>query len=418
MENISRRDFLISTLKLCGCCVAAYGLSSPKLVLAQTPQGSGKILVLINFFGGIDGLNWIVPYNNQTYYDRRPTIAIPQGEVLRLNNEIGLHPSWSLLHQSIVAEGRLAVIQQVGYPNANHSHFESQDIWSFGRRSVNNPDARGWIGRLADLYFDSNYDVIGMGVSQRVDFQANNSTSRPLVVNSLRDFGFQNDWKSWNDNPFRSQTAESNAFADTQASGLKTKVQQSFQAIYGSQAQLRQIDEDYTSTIQYPGNSLGTSLREISKVIQSGIGTQLFYTGIGGWDTHSNQLSTMNQNLLGVSQAVSAFIQDVKLMGKWDQVCLAFFSEFGRNCFENGTNGTDHGHGNPMVIMGGGVNGGVYGPTPSTQDLQREDLGYYIDYRSVFKSIIRSHLGLDPNPVFDEPIPIAEPDLPIWKNLP
>lgn len=414
MSKITRRDFLISSLKLCGCCAAAYGALGPKLVFAQSPQGTGKILVLINFFGGIDGLNWIIPYNNQIYYDRRPTIAIPQSSVLPLTNEVGLHPAWSLLHQSVFNENNAAIIQQVGYPNANHSHFESQDIWSLGRRADNNTDGRGWIGRLSDLYFDSNYDVIGMGVSQRIDFQANNSVSRPLVVNSLRDFGFENDWQSWNDNPFRSQTAEINAFTNPSQQNLQNKVQQSFRAIYASQEQLRQIDADYSSTIQYPGNSLGTSLQEIAKVIQSGIGTQLFYTGIGGWDTHSGEINTINQNLLGVSQAVSAFIQDLKLMGKWNQVCVAFFSEFGRNCFENGTGGTDHGHGNPMVVMGGDVKGGVYGPTPSAQDLSQDDVGYYIDYRSVFKKIIRSHFDLDPNPVFDEPVPIAEPDLPIF----
>lgn len=103
-------------------------------------------------------------------------------------------------------------------------------------------------------------------------------------------------------------------------------------------------------------------------------------------------------------------------MGKWDKVCLTFFSEFGRNCFENGSAGTDHGHGNPMVVMGGSVNGGVYGATPSAQDLQNDDVGYYIDNRSVFKTIIRNHLGLDPDPVFDEPVPIAEPNLGIFAN--
>ena len=416
-QSMSRREFLSSGAKLglgAACCAAAWGGLGSNLVFAQSPQGSGKILVLINFFGGIDGLNWIVPYNNQVYYDRRPNIGIQPNNLLILNNEVGLHPAWAPLYNTVVQESRMAIIQQVGYPNANHSHFESQDIWSLGRRSSSPADERGWIGRLSDLYFDSNYDVVGVGVSQRPDFTANRPGARPIVVNSLRDFGFQQDYYSGPDNGFRAAVAEQNAFDSTNASGLPGVVQESMRKIYSVAQQLRQIDADYTSPITYPNSSLGGSLREIAKLIRSNIGTQVFYTGQGGWDTHSDELTALNGNLGTVANAVDAFIRDLKNMGKWDQVCIGFFSEFGRNCFENGTRGTDHGHGNSMVLIGGDVRGGVYGPTPSAADLSRDDVGYYIDFRSVFKSTIRNHLGLNPDPVFDEPVPIVEPNLPLF----
>ncbi len=416
-QSMSRREFLSSGAKLglgAACCAAAWGGLGSNLVFAQSPQGSGKILVLINFFGGIDGLNWVVPYNNQVYYDRRPNIGIRPNNLLILNNEVGLHQAWAPLYNSVVQESRMAIIQQVGYPNANHSHFESQDIWSLGRRSSSPEDERGWIGRLADLYFDSNYDVVGVGVSQRSDFNANRPGARPIVVNSLRDFGFQQDYYAGPDNGFRNTVSEQNAFDPNNASGLQGVVQESMRKIYSVAQQLRQIDADYTSSVTYPNSSLGGSLKEIAKLIRSNIGTQVFYTGQGGWDTHSDELNALSGNLGTVANAVDAFIRDLKAMGKWDKVCIGFFSEFGRNCFENGTRGTDHGHGNSMVLIGGGVRGGVYGPTPSAADLRRDDVGYYIDFRSVFKSTIRNHLGLNPDPVFDEPVPIVEPNLPLF----
>ncbi|MFN8390673.1 MAG: DUF1501 domain-containing protein [Bdellovibrionota bacterium] len=415
-RRMNRREFLrFSKRAACvACSAAAFGSLGNNLVLAQTLQGTGRALVLVNLFGGIDGLNWIVPYSRSVYYDRRPTIAVPANVVLPLNNEVGLHPSWSALHAGVHQAGQLAVVQQVGYPDANHSHFESQDIWSFGRRVESRGDERGWIGRLADQYFDSNFDVIGVGVSQRIDFQSLRADARPVVVNTLQEFGFQTDYLSGPDNAFRSQVAELNAFADPPASGLRGRVQETSKKIYSVAQQLRQIDQDYHGSATYPGIPLGTSLHEIAKLIQSQIGTQVFYTGIGGWDTHSDESEALAGNLGGVAAAVNAFVQDVRAMGKWDDVCIVFFSEFGRNCYENGSGGTDHGHGNNMVLMGGRVRGGVYGPTPSNTDLRGEDVGYAIDFRSVFKTAIRQHLGLDPDPVFDEPVPIVQPYLPLF----
>ena len=256
--------------------------------------------------------------------------------------------------------------------------------------------------------------MIGIGVSQRPDFQSSSATARPVVVNSLGEFGFESDYMSGKDNNFRSEIAELNAFADPLAPGIKGRVQQTTQKVYAVAQQLRQISTDYSSTVQYPANTLGNSLKEIAKLIQSNVGTQVLYTGVGGWDTHSNELASMAGNLTGVSAACDAFIQDVKAMGKWNDVCIAFFSEFGRNTYENGSEGTDHGHGNNMVLLGGRVRGGVYGPTPSTSDLQQDDVGYQIDFRSVFKVAIRDHLGLDPGPVFDEPVPIPQENLPLF----
>jgi uncharacterized protein (DUF1501 family) len=415
MKRMSRREFLSLSLKAAACCAAAYGSLGSRLVFAQSPEGSGKILVLINFFGGIDGLNWIVPYGNSVYYDRRPTIGIPAHTVLPLDGQMGLNPNWNLLHKTVVSDRQFAVIQQVGYPNGTRSHFESQDVWSLGRRNPLRNDDRGWIGRLADLYFDSNYDVVGMGVSPRFDFEVRRPEVRPLVVNSLQNLDFHKDWRSNKDNDFRREIAEQNAFSRPDQTGLQGKVQQSLRALHASTEQLRQINADYRSSIHYPTTPLGNALREIAKIIQSNIGTQVYYTGINGWDTHANELQAMNANLANSAEAIDAFIRDLKMMGKWDKVCLGLFSEFGRKCFENGSFGTDHGHGNSMVLMGGQVRGGIYGPTPSAEDLRRDDLDYYIDFRSVFKTIVRSHFGLDPNPIFDEPIPIAEPSLPLFS---
>ena len=411
---MSRREFLVKAAKASAsvaCCSAAWGSLGNNIAYAASPQGTGKTLILVNFFGGIDGLSLFVPFNNQVYYDRRPNIAIPANQVLNVGSGLGLHPSWQALHSSVFFEGRLATVQQVGYPDANQSHFESQDIWSMGRRQLNTRDPRGWLGRLADTYFDSNYDIFGMGVSSRSDFLTNSATARPIVVNNLQEFGISWDWYSGKDGELRQEIATLNAYTEANASPLRGLVKGSLKTIYQVADQLREIDNQFEPAVTYPGNGLGSNLSQIAKLIRSNMGSQIFYTGVGGWDTHSDQADSIAGSLGGVSAAVDAFVRDIKIAGKWNDVCLVFFSEFGRNCFENGSGGTDHGHGNSMVLIGGNVAGGVYGPVPSASDLNKEYLDYYVDYRAVFKSVVRDHLGLDPAPVFDEQIPMNDANL-------
>ncbi len=422
-KNHSRRDFISGVGKgalALACSSSAFGLLGRSIANASTLQGTGKTLILVNFFGGIDGLNIVVPYNNQIYYDRRPTIAVPASQLNIINNEVGLNKNLTRLYNRLNASGKLALIQQVGYPNPNGSHFESQDIWSLGRRDVSRQDPRGWLGRLADEYFDSNFDMFGIGVSNKIDFLTNKPQVRPIIVNSLEDMGITWDWYSDADNNHRKEVAKLNATIQSSDDALKNpnqlSLKQSLKTFHYVGEDLKQISTNYRSTVTYPeGNYFGGSLREIAKMMQAGRGTQVFYTGIGGWDTHSEQAGSFNGQLDRVDQAFDALISDLVAMGKWQDTAIVCFSEFGRNCFENGSNGTDHGHGNSMLVFGGGVKGGVYGPTPSADDLRQESLGYYLDFRSVFKAAVSGHLGLNPGPVFDELIPAYDVPLDLFS---
>jgi len=411
-KKLTRRQFIKQAAKLAvgsACCAASYGKFGAPLCYAQSAEGNGRILVLINLAGGIDGLNWVVPYTNSVYYSRRPDIAVPAAEVLTIDSELGFHPSWQALYDSVWTANDMAVIQQVGYPNADFSHFASQDIWTLGRRAADPQDARGWLGRLADIYFNSSTNVFGIGVEFQNDFLTDREEVRPIVVEGLSDFSFRrNDWMEAEnlarDKVISSILSSNNSSAEfTRAAAVSTR------KIYQAVPQVDAVRLGYSSSVTYPDNNLGNQLRDVAKVIQGDLGTSVFYTDVGGWDHHSGQLGDFGTRLLGVAEAADAFVSDVKAIGRWNDVCLVFFSEFGRNCYQNDSVGTDHGHGNNLVLMGGRVNSGLYGLAPTTTDLSQEYLDYDIDFRSVLKAVIRDHLGLDPDPVFTEVI--AEKDV-------
>jgi uncharacterized protein (DUF1501 family) len=311
-KEVTRRKFLELMGKsalCCACSSAAFGALGNNYARASTLQGTGKILVLINFFGGIDGLSVAVPFQNQIYYDRRPNIRVLPESLLSLNSSLGLNSALKKTYDLTHPQGNLAIIQQVGYPNANQSHFESQDIWSLGRRDLGTQDARGWLGRLADEYFDSNYDMLGVGVSNKIDFSTNRSVARPIIFNSLEEVTLSWDWYSDADNYHRKEVSKKNSLIPSESNSLQEKVKQSMRTFHYVGEDLSNISKAYSSSVVYPENNyFGFQLREIAKVIQANKGTQVFYTGIGGWDTHSGQQEQFQGKLGGIDAALEAFI--------------------------------------------------------------------------------------------------------------
>lgn len=407
-RKISRRQFMkeaASLGALSACSLGAWGRLGNRIAHAQSMNGNGNTLIILNLFGGIDGLNWIIPYSNGVYYDRRPTIAIPEAQVLDLNGSLGFHPSWALMHD-IWSDNDIAVIQQVGYPDANFSHFESQDIWSAGKRSIKGAaDQRGWLGRLVDTYFpQDSYKMFGVGVSYQSDFQTN-VAPKPIILESLGEYSYQDDYSAGPDNQYRQQLAQNHFNSISSGQSNRAQLQSAMQAMHPSVNVMEGLESGYSSSVVYPeDNYLARKLNDVAKIVTGSIGSQVIYTGLAGWDTHDEQSSFFGQQLLNVSTALNAFITDLKLSGQWNKTTIVLSSEFGRNTFENGGRGTDHGHGNSMVVMGGNVNGGIYGPTPTTADLNMDYLDYAIDFRSVYKAVVRDHLGLNPDPVFSETI--------------
>lgn len=402
MKHISRRDFLKGSLAATACCAAAHGPFGSRPVYAQSLGGNGRTAVFINQFGGNDALNsFAIPYTASSYYTRRPNIAIPQGQVLPLGNGIGLNPALTAL-KTIYDNGDLAVIQSTGDPIGTRSHFTSQEYFSKGVTDLSAIDQRGWIGRLGDLYLSGTpFNTIGIGVGQQSDFNAYRPTNQPLVTSSLGAYGVTADNNTTtNDNAYRRAIVQGNLDRTKTRTDREQSAREGVQGLFKSEATLRTVVNAYNPT--YPATGLGNYLKDAARLIRYGLGTVVTYGGIGGWDTHQSQRASQDPNLTVINNAISAFYQDLVTMGKLNDVVLCIFSEFGRETFENNSGGTDHGWGGAMVVIGGPVRGGVFGPTPTVNDIQNRNWIFQdIDFRNVFAEII-TWLGFNPDPVFPE----------------
>ena len=398
-RGITRRS-LLSNLSLgLGAAAVLPQLSLRRAFAATDPT----FLVVVNLFGGNDSMNAYVPYGLGAYYDARPHVAIPANTVLPITTGEGLHPALSAIHGRY-ASGDLAIVRQVGYPNPNLSHFESQDIWTKGFREIEtNREPRGWIGRAADLYFPGALDVVGVGVGRRPDFIAN--TAKPLAIDALSSYGPGDRAVPWWELSHRDGAARAMlaAGAATEVSPAKD-LRRSLRNAYDLADVIRAADTGYTSPVVYPDSYLASQFQDVAKLVKASLGGRIYYTGIGGWDTHADQAG-QHADLLGqVGGALQAFSQDLESMQAWDRAAIVVISEFGRRNYDNASGGTDHGHGMNLLVMGGAVHGGVYGPAYTTSTIvDNEEIPGAVDYRAVYSNLLRHHLGVDPSGVFTEP---------------
>jgi len=397
---ISRRDLLSR-----GALLVASGLVAPSfitrtaLALGEATAPTNRILVVVQLSGGNDGLNTVVPFGEPEYYQLRSSLAVPAATVLPLTDRIGLHPN---LHEmkSIYDEGNLAIVQGVGYPNPNRSHFRSMDIWQSAR-----PDTferSGWLGRYLDACQCSEDQVVpAISVGDRLNAMFwTDATLVPAVAN-IGAFTFRTDTNYRNDRQAQLQTLQ-NIY--TQAGNWPTYEtlirKATLKALAGSD-QLQAAAAAYRSPVQYPaGNPLANQLQIVAQVIAGNVGARLFSVQMGGFDTHAEQHDDHEALLAQTSAAIAAFQQDMVALNRQDDVVLVTFSEFGRRPLQNGSAGTDHGTAEPMFVLGGRVRGGLYGTYPSLSDLDDNgDLKFSTDFRSVYAGILRDHMGIDPTPV-------------------
>lgn len=397
---LSRRS-LLSGLSL-GLGAAAI---APRLSLrrAFAAAADAPFLVIVNQFGGNDSLNTYVPHGLGAYYDARPRIAIAPEEVLPFVPGEGFHPALAPLHARFQA-GQGAVVRQVGYPDPNLSHFESADVWSKGARlSASQRDPRGWIGRAADLYFPGALDVVGVRTGRRSDFVAD--TAKPLLLDGLGSYGPGERAVPWWERPRRDAAVKAMLAAGTSAQEASPgkELRRSLANAYDLVEVVRQADADYTSAVAYPGEALSEPLRDVAKLVKAGLGGRIFYTGSGGYDTHSDQRGQHAGLLGGLAASLAAFADDLEAMGAWNRAAILVISEFGRRNYDNASAGTDHGHGLSVLALGGAIRGGAYGPafTPATIS-QNEEMPGAVDFRAVYSNVLERHLGVDPAPVFTE----------------
>ncbi|MBX3461111.1 MAG: DUF1501 domain-containing protein [Planctomycetes bacterium] len=422
--NHSRRGFL----QVCaaGAGVIATGaLAGPRGTSVKAAPLSGyKRLVIINLVGGNDGLNTVFPVTGAAatnYLSRRPGLAMTSGQGLSLAGGPGvsdfrLHPALDTL-QGIWNAGELAIIQKVGYPNANLSHFVSEDVWSTGVRSIDLPSgtARGWVARYANQYAPTPTGVISIGMGRRLDFDG--ATGHPLLIKSVGAFKYEADWVYGNNHILRLDTYAA-MLAKQPSTGLAGQVAGAKLAAHNAVTQMATALSDYNAAgpwASYPTTIngftgyLGGNLRDIAALMYGGMDTRVFYTGIwGGFDTHSAQ-EPMHTNLLNdLDNAVAAFRADLQAMNVWNDTVVLVISEFGRRNYENGSDGTDHGHGSVVFALGGAVNGGMYGDPPTASDINAEQLGYTTDFRDVYRHVLQDHLGHSAAGVFPESQPVSK----------
>jgi uncharacterized protein (DUF1501 family) len=387
--KISRRMFVR------GGAVAMMGVGSAPAWLARAASANGtgnrrKVLVVVFQRGAMDGLNALVPFGEKLYYDLRPTLAVPQpgkqNGCLDLDGFFGLHPALTPLHKLYQAR-QLAVVPGTGSPDPTRSHFDAQDYMESGtpgRKST----ADGWLNRAlpqpAAPSPVSPLRAVSMGTQLARALRGRNAA---VAVSTLQSFEVKD-------------TAGAMAFEKLYAGSADKQFhaagKETFEAVKLAQSVARKPYQP-AGGAAYPASSLGQSLLEIAKLIKAGVGLEVAFADTTGWDTHVNQAGPFTNLLTDFARSLAAFHQDMgDRMG--DEVMLVTMSEFGRTAKENGNRGTDHGHGNVMFALGGGVHGGVvHGNWPGLereQLWQGRDLAVTTDFRDVLSETVRHHLGV------------------------
>ena len=364
----------------------------------MTSTKRDPILVVIQLTGGNDSLNTLIPYGNSLYYENRNTVAISQGDVIAIDDNFGFNPAMRPV-KDLYEQGKVALIQGVGYPNPNRSHFRSMDIWH-----TCEPDkqgSEGWLGRVI-----RDIDPNGENVLTGVNF--GRGLPRALAVPGvpvasvavLETYGVLT---GISEEPDRTDALDvfARMYAPTIGSGpvMDYLGQTGLDALRGADI-LKTAPDRYVSSIEYADNAISKNLQGISKVLNANLGTRIFYTQHGGYDTHANQGPVHPKLWTELSQAISDFYADLAEHDVSEDVLMFVFTEFGRRVKDNGS-GTDHGSGGLAFAIGDPVKGGMYSEYPSLKegDLLEGDLQFNIDYRGVYGSMIENWLHLDPIPV-------------------
>ncbi|MDO5969353.1 DUF1501 domain-containing protein [Flavivirga aquimarina] len=352
-----------------------------------------KRLVIVQLSGGNDGLNTVIPYRNDIYYKERPTIALSKTDVIKLNDDIGLHPSLLPLKR-LYDNGNLSIINSVGYPNPVRSHFRSMDIWHTASDS-NEYLQEGWIGRYLDHSAKHPYHAIELNESLSIALKGNRfngiATQNPKVLyNMSKDPYFKNVLKHQND----IHLSEHNL-------GYLYK---SMISAESSAKYIYETSKTVSAKDGYPKNQFGNQLKTTAQFINSGLQTKVFYASLGGFDTHANQKNAQNR-LLGIyANSMEAFVSDLKENNTFKDTLILTFSEFGRRVKQNAGMGTDHGTANNVFIIGDKLKKqGFYNEASSLSDLDDNgDLKFEIDFRTIYATVLNKWLEVNDKAILNK----------------
>jgi len=386
----TRREFLRSSAG--GVGLLAFSRFAPAFLVQSTLAGAPKpekdrsVLVLVQLAGGNDGLNTVVPYTDDRYYRLRPSLALKRDAVLPLSDNAGLHPACTAL-RDLFNEGRLGIVQNVGYPNPNRSHFRSTEIWETASGS-DEILGTGWVGRYLDACcsgapLDTNGpDAVHAGLEVPQAFSADNAhTLFGLEGRRRRGKTDTRLLQQLSEAPFAREGSNHEFLRHTLMDTLVTE------------RRVERILAEDRPEARYPNSSLGQSLRQVAALVAAGFSTRVYYVSLGGFDTHSGQLNRHQRLLQTLDDALVAFQRDLTARRLDQQVMTMTFSEFGRRPAENESGGTDHGTAAPLFILGGSLRGGWYGAAPSLAVEQKQDLTFSTDFRQVYATVLDRWLG-------------------------
>lgn len=379
----SRRDFL-GAIAAGGACYAFLPVGS--WAAESTGPEGGRVLVLVQLAGGNDGLNTVVPIEDDLYVRLRGDLNLAR-EAIRIDEETGLHPSlepWVEWWK----EGRLAIVEGLGYAHPNRSHFASTDVWQAaderGRRA-----GTGWVGRLADALFGEQGDPTNaVALARQLPFALFGRRHRALAFDDASAFGLMASEEEGTrlDTAISSQRVSRRGLEFLKTAYLLAR--SSSQAVRAAVAQFR-------PSAEFPSGPTGRSFRTAAALLVSRLPVRIVHLEVGGFDTHSNQAPRQARALSELAQGVAALLAEVRRAGRLDRVAVATYSEFGRRVEPNASGGTDHGTAAPHFVLGGAVRGGRYGARPRLDRLDENgDLVYTTDFRRYLATLVERHMGV------------------------
>lgn len=398
MKSISRRKFLEQS------ALASSALLMPSFVasMASTINGTptDRRLVIIHLFGGNDGLNTIVPYRNDIYYNARKKISVKPKTILKINDEIGFNPAFNPIYD-LYQSGKMCIINGVGYPNPEFSHFKSAQVWYKGTEQKFSHT--GWLGRYLDIIEPTRLnphkvvlfnDSVSLAITgkKNIGITINNSILNSGVIQSNQ--GIRSFIESY------AESTSTNDYTDF--------IYQTARTAYQSFDYLRERNLEKKSALTYPDIFFGDNLKTIAGLIRGNADTRVFYTMLSGFDTHTSQSSQHDKLLKLFSSTLKTFVQDLEKDNLFDKTLIMVFSEFGRSLFENTSGGTDHGTANSVYLLNGKLKkAGIYNKYPSL--ISNENYyEHYVDFRSIYATVLKNWLNVDDKQILHKSYPILD----------
>jgi len=439
----TRREFLRTTVlgSALSWTLPAFLANTLSALQSETADSAtqivtGKdatILVVLQMAGGNDGLNTVVPYSNDFYHRARPKIGLSADKIIKLDGDIGFHGALTGF-KNLYDAGNLAVVQGVGYPNPNRSHFRSTEIWQTASDSEQ-IEKYGWLGRYFDNACAGADPTVGVTIGSQLPEAFFAKTPKGICFNNPQNYRFMasgdatESYKKLNELEMSGPLPDGGpTMAPEENSGGSIAMLPAGMPMTGGRAvdfiertaldaqlssdKVRDIAARVQNQAVYPGSVLGNSLKLVAKLIGGGLPTRVYYVSQGGYDTHTNQLGTQQRLLQDLGDSTKAFVDDLKAQGNMQRVLVMTFSEFGRRVSENANGGTDHGAAAPIFVVGNKVKAGLLGryPSLSPQDLYQGDIKYNVDFRNVYASVLENWLKTKSAPILGkqfEPLPLV-----------